>query len=151
MGFFSNLWSGIKKVGSSIASGAKKVGSWVQEGAKKVGEVGGKVVDVAQKIQPFVSNIPVVGQVVGAVAKAGKIVDIAKDIGSGNWKKGLGDTLDFASGLGGVAGQAGKIIKSGWELGQRAGAMKNPNIGDVVNVGREAYGLGRQLGGLYRP
>ena len=91
MGFFGNLWSGIKKVGSSIASGVKKVGQVISspETWRKIGDVAGKVVDVAKKVAPFVQNIPVVGQVVGAISKGGELVDLAKRAGSGDIKGAL--------------------------------------------------------------
>lgn len=119
MGFWSNLWSGIKKVGSSIASGAKKVGGWVQEGAKKVGEIGGKVVDVARQVAPYVKDIPIVGQVVGAVSKADRVVDLARQIGSGDWKQAVGTGLEMAGGLGGRLGELGRAGSAIYREGRR--------------------------------
>ena len=107
----------LKKAAGKVGRGFKKVGSAVVSGAKKVGDIGGKVVDVAKKIQPFVKDIPVVGRVVSAVADAGGIVDIAKKIGRGDIRGGLeeaaGMAADFVPGPAGAAIRRGKQIYEG--------------------------------------
>lgn len=151
MGFWDWVKSTAKKVGSAITGGARKVGSFLQEGAKAVGGVAGKVVDVAKKVAPFVQNIPVLGQAVGMIAKGDKVLDIVKDVGAGRFGSALEKGVGMVAPSIPVVGQAYNIGRSAYELGQRAGQMKNPSVGDIVGVGKEAYGLGRQLGGLYRP
>ena len=100
-----------KKVGSGIGGGLKKVGSAVVSGAKKVGEIGGKVVNIAKKIQPFVQDVPLLGRVVSAVADAGSLVDIAKKIGSGDIRGGLQDAAGMAADF--IPGPAGTAIRRG--------------------------------------
>ena len=108
-------WLG--KVGNWFKGAAKKAGSFIQSGAKKVGDIGGLVVNVAKKIQPFVKDVPILGKAVGVVANAGDIVDLAKKVGTGDWKGAGKMALDYASeNLPGPAGEAvrrGKQIYSG--------------------------------------
>lgn len=117
MGFWGWLGDKAKKVGGWVKGGAKKVGSVVQQAAKKVGDVGGQVVNIAKKIQPFVKDVPILGKAVGAVANAGDLVDLAKKVGTGDWKGAGKMALDYASdNLPGAAGEAvrrGKQIYSG--------------------------------------
>lgn len=117
MGFWSWVKGAAKKVGGAVTGGVKKVGSFVQQAAKKVGDVGSKVVDIAKKIQPFVKDVPIIGKAVGAVANAGDLVDLAKKVGTGDWKGAGKMALDYASdNLPGAAGEAvrrGKQIYSG--------------------------------------
>lgn len=114
MGLFSFLRRLGRKVGGAISGGAKKVGSVIQQGAKKVGEIGGKVVDVAKKISPFVQNIPILGQVVGAVSKAGDLVDIAKKVGEGDFKGAIKQGLDVGSTM--LPGPAGEVVRRGRQV-----------------------------------
>lgn len=110
MGWWNKFVGGVKSVG-------KKIGSAVTGAAKKVGDIGGKVVDIAKKVQPFVKDIPILGKAVGAVANAGDLVDLAKKVGTGDWKGAGKMALDYASdNLPGAAGEAvrrGKQIYSG--------------------------------------
>lgn len=101
MGFFGNLWSGIKKVGSAIAGGVRKAGQVLSrpETWKKVGDVAGKVVDFAKQALPYVQNIPVVGQVATAISKGGELVDLAKRAGEGDLKGALMGAGKLASGF----------------------------------------------------
>lgn len=111
MGFFDNLWSGIKRVGSTIWEGAKRVGQVITspETWRKVGDIAGKVVDVAKKVAPYVSKIPVVGQIVTGISKAGDLVDLAKKAGQGDFKGALLGAGKIASGF--VPG--GDMIRKG--------------------------------------
>lgn len=151
MGFWDWVKSTARKVGGAIASGAKKVGSFLQEGARKVGGVAGKVVDVAKKVAPYVKDIPILGTATNLIAKGDKVLDIIGDVGAGRFGSALEKGVGMVAPSIPVVGRAYDIVKTGYDLGQRAGRMQNPSVGDIVGVGKEAYGLGRQLGGLYRP
>ena len=93
MGFFSNLWQGIKNVGSKIGevvkSGVEKVGEVIRNPAK-IGEIGGKIVDVAKTLSPILGNVPVLGSIVKGVAGAG---DIVKGVQQAAEQFGRGDIL----------------------------------------------------------
>lgn len=119
MGFWGDVWGGIKKVGSAIGKGFRKVGEVVTspETWKKIGSIGGKVVDIAKKISPFVRNIPILGSVVGAVSKAGNLVDLAKKAGEGDIKGALFDLGRVASGV--VPGAAGQALGKGLDIAER--------------------------------
>lgn len=107
MGWWNKFVGGVKSIG-------KKVGSAVTGAAKKVGDIGSKVVDVAKKIQPFVQDIPVLGRVVGAVTKAGDLVDVAKKIGRGDIKGALETGLSY--GVDALPGAAGEAIRRGRQV-----------------------------------
>ncbi len=85
MGFFSDLWEGIKSTASNVYSGVKDV-------ASKVYDVVRKPVDIIAGAGDFVSKIPVLGSlaqpvIAGAKAvqsgldQAKSVADIAKQIG----------------------------------------------------------------------
>ena len=117
MGLFD--WA--KKIGRAVGGVAKKVGSFVQQGARRVGDIGGKVIDVAKKIQPYVKDIPIVGKAVEAVTKAGDIVDIAKKVGEGRF----GEALE--KGVGYIAPRV-------------------PVVGELYGRGKQLYEGGRGMG-----
>jgi len=107
MGWWNKFVGGVKSIG-------KKVGGAITSGAKKVGDIGGKVISVAKKIQPFVEDIPILGKVVGAVTKAGDIVDVAKKIGRGDIKGALETGLSY--GASALPGPAGEVIRRGQQI-----------------------------------
>jgi hypothetical protein len=85
MGFFSDLWEGIKSTASNVYQGAKNI-------AGKVYDVVRKPVDIIAGAGDFVSKIPVLGSlaqpiIAGAKAvqsgldQAKSISDVAKQIG----------------------------------------------------------------------
>lgn len=104
MGWWNKFVGGVKSIG-------KKVGSAVTGAAKKVGDIGSKVVNIAQKISPYVKDIPVLGKIVGGVAKAGDIVDIAKKIGQGDFRGAAEKGLMYGADM--LPGRAGEIVREG--------------------------------------
>lgn len=85
MGWFSDLWEGVKSTASNVWQGAKNV-------AGKVYDVVRKPVDVVASLGKYVSKVPVLGTVLSPLTAAastaqgildqGKTVaDIAKSVG----------------------------------------------------------------------
>ena len=71
MGFFGDLWSGIKNLASNVWSGVKSVASNVYDGVKSAGDW------IAQRVQPILGTIgryapfiPVIGTGIAAAANA---------------------------------------------------------------------------------
>ena len=123
MGFWGNAWNWVKgaakTVGSAVSSAAKKVGEVITnpDTWRRVGDIAGKVVDVAKKVAPFVSKIPVVGQVVTAISKGGELVDLAKKAGEGDFKGALLGAGKMASSF--VPG--GQYLRRGIDAYERFG------------------------------
>jgi phage-related protein len=93
MGFFDDLWSGIKSVGSSVWNGVKDAaGSVYNAGKSAVNWVGEKVQPIVKTIGNIASYIPIIGA---------PISGIANQISSG---------IDFARGIVDKAGTIGKSI-----------------------------------------
>ena len=122
MGFFSSLWSGIKKVGSWVASGVKKVGHWIGQHAGKIGSIAGKVADVAEKVAPFVAGIPIVGQVARGLAIGGRAVERFAPMagaagkalaGEGKPSEIVGGAARAFTGAGGRVGQIASQLERG--------------------------------------
>jgi len=78
MGFFSDLWEGLKSTASNIYSGAKNI-------ASKVYDVVRKPVDIIAGAGDFVSKIPVLGSlaqpIIAGAKGAQSLLDQAKSIG----------------------------------------------------------------------
>jgi phage-related protein len=78
MGWFSDLWEGIKSTASNVWSGAKDV-------AGKVYDVVRKPIDFIASAGDIVSKIPVIGTVasplIGAAKGAQSLLDQAKTVG----------------------------------------------------------------------
>lgn len=78
MGWFSDLWEGIKSTASNVWSGVKNV-------AGKVYDVVRKPIDVIAGAGKFISKIPVVGTVLSpltaAASTAQGLLDQAKSVG----------------------------------------------------------------------
>lgn len=78
MGFFSDLWEGLKSTASNIYSGAKNI-------AGKVYDVVRKPVDIIAGAGDFVSKIPVLGSlaqpIIAGAKGAQSLLDQAKSIG----------------------------------------------------------------------
>lgn len=77
MGFFSDLWEGIKSTASNVYSGAKNL-------AGKVYDVVRKPIDVIAGAGDFVSKIPVLGSlaqpIIAGAKGAQSILDQAKSV-----------------------------------------------------------------------
>lgn len=83
MGFFSDLWSGIKSTVGSVYEGVKKAVDWVGE----------KVQPIVKTVGDVASYIPVIGAPISGVASqinkgidvvrgaVGKVGDVGKSIG----------------------------------------------------------------------
>lgn len=78
MGFFSDLWEGVKNTASNVWSGAKNI-------AGKVYDVVRKPVDIIAGAGDFVSKIPVLGSlaqpIIAGARGAQSILDQAKSVG----------------------------------------------------------------------
>ena len=78
MGFFSDLWEGVKRGASSLYSGVKDV-------ASKVYDVVRKPVDFIAGAGDFVSKIPVIGSLAQPIIAGAKgvqsVLDQAKSVG----------------------------------------------------------------------
>lgn len=78
MGFFSDLWEGVKRTASNVWSGAKDV-------AGKVYDVVRKPVDLIAGAGDFVSKIPVIGSLAQPIIAGAKgvqsFLDQAKSVG----------------------------------------------------------------------
>jgi len=78
MGFFSDLWEGLRSTASNIYSGAKNI-------AGKVYDVVRKPVDIIAGAGDFVSKIPVLGSlaqpIIAGAKGAQSLLDQAKSIG----------------------------------------------------------------------
>jgi len=78
MGFFSDLWEGVKRGASSLYSGVKDV-------AGKVYDVVRKPVDFIAGAGDFVSKIPVIGSLAQPIIAGAKgvqsVLDQAKSVG----------------------------------------------------------------------
>jgi phage-related protein len=88
MGFFSDLWEGLKSTASNIYSGAKNI-------AGKVYDVMRKPVDIIAGAGDFVSKIPVLGSLAQPIIAGAKgvqsLLDQAKSIGDVAKSVGLQD------------------------------------------------------------
>jgi|GEM_PF-4575279 len=68
-GFFDDLWSGIKNVGSSIYNGVKSV----------IGFVGDKIQPIVRTVGDIASYIPVIGAPISGIAnQISRGIDVAK-------------------------------------------------------------------------
>jgi hypothetical protein len=106
-GFFSNLWKGIKKVGSSIAKGFKKAGSWISKGARSLWRGVKKGAKAAANVASSIWN---------GIKKGAKAVGRTASSIWNSIKKGAGVVWSgIKKGAGAVAGAAefvwGKIKK----------------------------------------
>jgi hypothetical protein len=72
MGFFDNLWSGIKNVGKAVYNGARNVIGKVSDGVSYISRGIGKVLSPVRKVVDFVSNIPVIGDIVNNMPIVGQ-------------------------------------------------------------------------------
>jgi phage-related protein len=94
MGFFDDLWSGIKSVGSSVWNGVKDVAGSVYNGAKSaVGWVADKVQPIVKTVGNIASYIPVIGAPISGIAnQISSGIDVAKGLvdKAGTIGKGIG-------------------------------------------------------------
>ena len=94
MGFFDDLWSGIKSVGSSVWNGVKDVAGTVYNGAKSaVNWVGEKVQQIVKTIGNIASYIPIIGAPISGIAnQISSGIDVAKNLvdKAGTIGKGIG-------------------------------------------------------------
>jgi len=82
MGFFGNLWKGLKEGVKTIGQVVSDPSTW-----KKVGDIAGRVTDVAQNVLtavPALGNVPYLGAALKGAAAAGGLVDLAKQAGEGD-------------------------------------------------------------------
>lgn len=101
MGFFGNLWSGVKRIGKSIGHGVRKVGKFVSNVARPVHRA-------VSKGYGFIKNIPVIGAAVsnspaGAMLEkgldvTGKVLDTTDKLANGDYV-GAAKTAANAAGL----------------------------------------------------
>lgn len=114
MGFFSNLWNGIKNVGKKIFGGIGDVG-------KKILKIPNAIKSGVTKVYDFVKKVPVVGDVVQSVANApiirgyspaqlagmasqgldlaNKGVEASTDLSKGNFKDAFDKVRDVYTGV----------------------------------------------------
>ncbi len=95
------LWDWIKgaasKVGEAIKSGVSKVGEVFKDPAsllQKVGDIGGKIVEGAKTILPYVGNIPLIGTAAKAIAGAGGLVKGIQDVGQAIGRGDIGGAIE---------------------------------------------------------
>ncbi len=98
MGFFSDLWEGIKSTASNVWSGIKSVASNIYGGVKSAADwIGDRIQPLVRGIGQFASNIPIIGAPVAAVANTidqgitngRRIVDNV-----GRWGSAIGGVID---------------------------------------------------------
>lgn len=71
MGFFSDLWSGIKNVAGNVWSGVKSATNWVAD----------KVQPIVKTVGDIASYIPVIGAPIAGIAgQINKGIDFAKNL-----------------------------------------------------------------------
>lgn len=71
MGFFGDLWSGIKNVAGSVWNGVKTATNWVAD----------KVQPIVKTVGDIASYIPVIGAPIAGIAgQINKGIDMAKNI-----------------------------------------------------------------------
>jgi phage-related protein len=94
MGFFDDLWSGIKSVGSSVWNGVRDVAGTVYNGAKTaVDWVADKVQPIVKTVGDIASYVPVIGAPISGIAnQINKGIDVAKGFVSkaGDYGRGIG-------------------------------------------------------------
>jgi phage-related protein len=94
MGFFDDLWSGIKSVGSSVWNGIKDTAGTVYNAAKSATDwVADKVQPIVKSVGDVASYIPVIGAPISGIAnQINKGIDFAKGFVSkaGDVGKGIG-------------------------------------------------------------
>ena len=139
MGFFGDLWKGVK----STASSAYRIG---KKAVGTVASVGRKAIDVGRHVVGQVEKIPVIGDVLapatamarGALGAAEGVVGAAERA-QGYMKAGEG-----------LVGQAQKVLGGAREMGRgvrqvmRTGDLQQ--AADVVRRGQDLYGEGTRLG-----
>jgi len=133
MGFFGDLWSGIKnvasKVGEAVSGGARKVGEFVQKYAPAVGEVASKVGEIAKAVSPYTSGIPLVGTAVNWIGRGADIVGkVAKSA----------EAVAPALAKGDVMG----AVESGLGEAEKYGYKPSGRVQQAVGFGREARSRG---------
>lgn len=99
MGFFSNLWSGIKNVGSSVWNGLKK-------GVGVVSDIGNKIRGGIGSAWNFIKKIPVIGNL--AEKAVNTPIPFLGGASLSNVAQGASTGLDVVNGINGVVnGQSG--------------------------------------------
>lgn len=87
MGFFSDLWSGIKDVAGKVWSGVSSATNWVAD----------KVQPVVKAVADYAGYIPVIGAGISGVAnQINKGIDVAKGIVGkiGQYGSTIGSVID---------------------------------------------------------
>lgn len=136
MGFFGNLFKGVKKIGHSIGSGVKKIAHVVHQGTSAVSKLGHKVHDVIDKGYKTLKKIPVVGEAVDKVVNTqflpgvsvGRLADVAN----------LGlEGVDVVNDATGALDKLGDSIQKG-------------DVRGAINSGKSLRGSGLGLRNLAR-
>jgi phage-related protein len=80
MGFFDDLWSGIKSVGSSVWNGVKDTAGTVYNTAKSgVDWVADKIQPIVKTVGDIASYVPVIGAPISGIAnQISKGIDVAR-------------------------------------------------------------------------
>lgn len=98
MGFFGDLWNGIKNTASSVWSSVKDVASRVYGGVQSAANwIGDRIQPLVRGIGQFASNIPIIGAPISAIANTidsgitngRRIVDNV-----GKWGSAIGSVVD---------------------------------------------------------
>ena len=133
MGFFGDIWNGLKSAGRAILDVGKKVGNAVLDGGNWIRNKINTGVDFARKI-PFLGglvdraiNAPVVDGV--SLSQIGNVADSALDAGNG-----VRDLIDAAN-----RGEWDKAVKEG-TVAYNAGKDVRDKFNESMNKRREILG-----------
>jgi phage-related protein len=98
MGFFGDLWDGIKSTASNVWGGVKNLATNVYSGVKSVGDwVGNNIQPIVRGIADYAGYVPVIGSAISGVANsidkgitgARKVIDNV-----GRWGSSIGEVVD---------------------------------------------------------
>ena len=139
MGFFGDLWKGVK----STASSAYRIG---KKAVNTVADVGRKAVNVGRDVVSAVEKTPILGDIATPVTAAarGALGAAESVVGAAERAKGYMKTGE------GLVGQAQKVLGGAREMGRgvrqvmRTGDLQQ--AADVVRRGQDLYGKGTALG-----
>jgi len=143
MGFFGDLWSGIKKVGKTVGGAVGSVGRAVGHIAKKVGK------GISYVASPVVNAVQWVGEKTGldkpVKAIAGAVSGAVRDVGSAIENSGaVGQALASAYNITSAFNPVAYGIDAG--LGASDVISGKTSVGDaLVGVGLSKFKKGKQL------